>query len=255
MPERVSSSPAALERALVELGPHVATPVAADLAPVVLARLREPVRPTRRRARIAIAVVTAAVAALLALPAPRHAVADWLGLGAVRIVHTNLPGPPAGSKLLLGRQVQLDEARRAAGGPLVTPTALGAPTAVYVGEPAATSVTLVWAPRDGLPEVRDTGVGALLTEIRGSLSGELIEKMIHTGTSVEPVTVGSTTGYWISGNSHDVYYVDPSGEPRPDTAHLAATTLLWAADGVTYRLESKLDAATAIDLATHVTPL
>lgn len=255
-------SPDPLERALLDLGDHIAQPAVADLAPAVVAQLEDldqPRRPwpalERRRAAIAFAVVAAVVAALLVLPAPRRAIADRLGIGAVRIAHTDLPGRPAGSQYTLGRQVSLNEARPLAGRAVVGPAVLGRPTSVFVGEPSPKSVSLVWAPRDGLPEVRDTGVGLLLTEIPGTLDEQLIQKMIGAGTTLEAVVVGGRSGYWISGSPHEVLYLDPSGEPRLDTTHLAANTLLWTVEGVTFRLESGLDRAEAIDLATQLTPL
>jgi hypothetical protein len=200
-------------------------------------------------------MVAAVVAALLVLPAPRQAIADRLGIGAVRIVHTELPGPPAGSQYTLGRQVSLDEARQVARRAIEGPAVLGRPSSVFVGEPSPASVSLVWKPRDGLPEVRDTGVGLLLTDIPGTLDAELVQKMIRSGTTLESVLVGEAPGFWISGSPHEVLYLDPNGEPRVDTTHLATNTLLWTVAGVTFRLESGLDRAAAIDLATQLAPL
>ena len=48
---------------------------------------------------------------------------------------------------------------------------------------------------------------------------------------------------------HEFLYLDANGNPQPDTARLAANTLLWERDGVTYRLESALDRDAALALA------
>ena len=57
------------------------------------------------------------------------------------------------------------------------------------------------------------------------------------------------TGYWISGAPHELIFVDEAGQPVFDTRRIVGNTLLWARDGVTYRLESGLDRAAAIALA------
>jgi hypothetical protein len=95
----------------------------------------------------------------------------------------------------------------------------------------------------------------LLTEIPGSTRRELAEKHLGPGTTLETVTVGDVPGYWIAGGPHELLYLDPDGEPRPDTTRLAANTLLWAEDGVTFRLESPLDRAAAVALAEHLSPI
>ena len=53
---------------------------------------------------------------------------------------------------------------------------------------------------------------------------------------------------------HEFFYLDADGEPQPDTARLAANTLLWERDGVTYRLESALDRDAALAIARQLTP-
>ena len=57
------------------------------------------------------------------------------------------------------------------------------------------------------------------------------------------------TGYWISGAPHELIFVDEAGQPVFDTRRIVGNALLWARDGVTYRLESGLDRAAAIALA------
>jgi hypothetical protein len=54
-------------------------------------------------------------------------------------------------------------------------------------------------------------------------------------------------GVWIDG-THTLMYVDRTGQVRQETARMAAKTLLWQRNGVTYRLEGDrtLDQMTAI---------
>ena len=228
MDERRSVSDDALERALVDLGEHIVHPEVADLSTVVVARLREHDRPSRRRLlAIAAAAIVAVLAIVLAFPTPREAVADWLGIGPVGVVHTNeIPGD-LGTKLQLGHAATIGDARKAAGHDVLAPKALGAPSGVFVGEPSASTVTLIWSPRPALPAVRDTGVGLLLTQIPGSVDRQLVEKLLGPGTTLQTVPVGHAIGYWIAGARHELFYFDANGEPRPDTTRLAANTLLW----------------------------
>ncbi len=210
-----------------------------------------------RAIAIAVAVL---VVALLALPAPRHAVAEWLGISTVHIVRVDsLPASVGtanlGTTLRLGREVPLDEARRDAPFTVLAPAPLDHPTTTYVDEPVAGAVTLVWPPSDRLPNAGDAGVGLLLTELPGSVEQVLLEKRLDPTTTFEIVTVGDARGYWISGGKHDVTYLGPNGTGRPDTTRLAANTLIWSEDGVVFRMESALDRAAAIDLASHLTPL
>ena len=110
-------------------------------------------------------------------------------------------------------------------------------------------------PRDRVPEVASTGVGVLLTEMPGSTDRAAIEKHLGPDTTLETVMVGDTMAYWIAGGQHELQYLDRDGRVRPDTTRLAANTLLWEADGVTYRLETGLDLDAAIDLASQLRPL
>ena len=95
-----------LEAALTDLAHHIEHPPAVELAPVVMARLATVERAPRShwrphdRAGVLAAVV-------LTLPAPRHALADWLGIGAVRVVRTEQVPDGTGSGLRLGHEVSL----------------------------------------------------------------------------------------------------------------------------------------------------
>jgi hypothetical protein len=78
---------------------------------------------------------------------------------------------------------------------------------------------------------------------------DLVEKRILPGTTVEQTTIRSSPAFWISGVPHAFVYLDADGKAQLDTTRLAANTLLWEDDGITYRLESALERADAIALA------
>ena len=94
---------------------------------------------------------------LLAWPAPRHAVADWLGIGAVRVVRTGDVPAGTGSVLRLGREVSLEEASDRAPFTILGPATMEAPSAIYLGEPSADSVTLLWGQGPDVPGGRVDG--------------------------------------------------------------------------------------------------
>src|SRR5262245_35539275 len=88
-----------------------------DLASAAGQRLRQRV-PARRRWRLRPALVLAVAAVIIAaliagIPASRDAVADWLGIGAVKIETgaRDLPPVGPGQSLSLGDRVTLSEAR------------------------------------------------------------------------------------------------------------------------------------------------
>jgi hypothetical protein len=244
-----------LVAALADLGGRIAYPHAADLSGAVVSRLHaEEPRPRHGRARALAIAVAVIVVVVLALPAPRHAVADWLGFSSVHIVRVDSLPPGLGTTLRLGREVSAEEARGQMPFTVMAPTGLGPPAKAYVGEPIADAVTLVWPPSPQTPEVAGSGVGLLLTEYPGSVDRFLLEKRLDPTTSVDVVNVGEVAGYWISGGRHELFYVGPDGQGRPDTTRLAGNTLIWSKDGVVFRMESSLDPAAAVHIASGVAP-
>ncbi len=245
-----------LEAALFDLAHHIDHPRVGDLAPAVILRLTA-VEPPPRRPRWLVVVVSAVLTlvVLLSFPAPRQAVADWLGIGAVRVIRTEQIPDGTGTELRLGREVSLGEARSRAPFTILGPSSLGTPSSIYAGEPSSDSVTLLWGPADRVPAVAATGVGVLLTEMPGSTDRAAIEKHLGPGTSLESTTVGDEAAYWIAGGQHQLQYLDGDGRVRLDTTRLAANTLLWEADGVTYRLESRLDLDASVELASQLRPV
>jgi len=256
-----------LEQQLALLRDEIAWPPTPDLAGAVAARIAtEPDRagrakqrpwtsvaprvrdrlggPRARAAAIAALVVVAVLAATLAAaPGVRARIADWLGIGAVRIERVDrLPDASPSAGLGLGTRTTLPAARRTAGVPVPTITALGPPDAVYVDRrvPGGAGASLVYLARPGLPSAT-RGVGALLTMLPGG-DPLIVKKLLGAGTSVQSVDVDGGFGVFVSGDAHLV--VPPN--------RLAGNTLLWVRGETTYRLETALGRDGALRLARSV---
>jgi hypothetical protein len=100
-----------------------------------------------------------------------------------------------------------------------------------------------------MPGTAREGLGLLLVEIDGRVEPASVEKLIRTGTHVEPVTVAGAAGYWIAGAHHFLSYIAPDGSRIEDTMREVGNALLWTRDGVTHRLEGELTLDQAIKLA------
>ena len=192
--------------------------------------------PRARTAAIAALVVVAVLAATLAAaPGVRARIADWLGIGAVRIERVDrLPDANPSAGLGLGARTTLSA--------VPTITALGPPDAVYVDRrvPGGAGASLVYLARPGLPSAT-RGVGALLTMLPGG-DPLIIKKLLGAGTSVQSVDVDGGFGVFVSGDAHLV--VPPN--------RLAGNTLLWVRGETTYRLETALGKGAALRLARSV---
>ncbi len=278
-----------LAAALRDLAGHLAVPSAgAPTAPLTadparLARLRieagaargwirrPHVRPLRRGLLVGLAAVLAIAA-----------VAGAIGLGVpgIRIVPGPVPSsgasapgssaPPSSSPPALaspspipppGSASNLPGSGLGLGTPIVAATAgsvagiaIVLPPDPAIGPPASTwlldrRVSFVWPAGPELPPAADPTIGLILSEFRGSLEPGYFEKVIGPGTTIEPVRVRGTTGWWVSGAPHEFIYVDAAGQPAFDSRRTVGDTLMWSDGAITYRLESGLDQAAAIALA------
>jgi hypothetical protein len=183
-------------------------------------------------------------------PTPSPAPTPSTAAGATPTIGTPQPAPssPLGIQMGLGVALPVDEVARLAGLDLILPPdpAIGPPDAAFsLGNRAA----LVWSARPGLPADPGTGVGLLLSEFRGHVDESYFGKAVGEGTTVTPVTVGGHPGYWIAGQPHFFYYVDPSGRDVDDSHREVGDTLIWSDGDTTYRLESLLSKEDAIRLA------
>jgi hypothetical protein len=264
----------ALEVVLRAVGERIEFPDSSDVAERVGARLgarpalrlvstRRALRPVggapRWQRAIAIAAALAVVASgVLALsPRARRAVADFLGLRGERItvVPSLNPSPaPLGTALQLGQVTTVPGAQGKVPFTILAASEpdLGAPV-VYLGFTFPDGqVSFVYPPGPELPAVGASGIGMLLTEFRGRVDQQFIQKFIDAGTEIEAVTVDGAPGYWISGGVHEIVYLDPDGVPISNTLRLAGNVLLWQRGDVTLRIESSLSLDQALAIARSV---
>lgn len=220
------------------------------------------VRSRRRRIAVLTAALLAGLAGTSAAIGP-----SWFRIGGIGVsvrderfaegatdlavdVHPTLPGNAA---LWPGEPVTVAEATRRSGDRVRLPRVLRAPASVFwMTPPARGQVTAVWAPSRSLPRTRDPKVGLLLTQFRGHASAEpvMLKKSIDTRSPIETVDVNGVAGIWVSG-AHTVHIV-VDGEVRSDTSRVSGSTLLWAANGLTFRLEGAMSKAEALRIVRSV---
>ncbi|MGH2788885.1 MAG: hypothetical protein ACRDJV_13435 [Actinomycetota bacterium] len=250
-----------LERMLRDVAAHIEWPPEPQLATRVRVRLAagpaaapslwERFRPLLARPAFAVTItVVILCSVLIASESARVAVADFLGLDGVRVEFTKKLPEGVGSKLDLGEKVTLDDAQESVAFDVLVPTVddLDAPDGVFfdptIGEG---QVSLVYAPRLGLPATPNESVGLLVMEYQVSLEDAYYKKLLQDTNTIEEVAVGSDPGFWVRG-PHTIEFRDDGSIGR-DEPRLAGNTLLWEHDGVTIRLESALSKSQALRIA------
>jgi hypothetical protein len=131
------------------------------------------------------------------------------------------------------------------------------PGEVYLsGEGEAAMVSFVYPAGPALPTSAQTGVGALLTQFRGSPERNLIMKGLHDdgdrASTLRAVSVNGQQGFWISGVPHAFFVCPDTSDCREEPYRLASNVLLWEQDGLTLRLESALSEEESIVIAESV---
>lgn len=226
---------AELERTLASLVDSIDWPET-DLAPRLRARLARGDRAPRvlpRWAR-ALALVLLLIAAILATPGGRQAVADLLGVTGISITWGE-PDEPVGTEFDLGQEVTLAEAASAVGFPLLVPA--DEPDTIYRGDvPAGGAVHMVWAAGGGLPASEGTDVGSIYSQFQVTES-ELFVKSLDPSDLVQRVTVRGAVGFWVEG-AHYIVYRDLDDDMREEEAWLSGNVLAWEEGGVTHRVET-----------------
>jgi len=249
-----------LERALRELGPRYPYPPTPNLAVAVRRRIvARPVAPVRRRGlwrdprRLALAaavVLVLAGAAALINPTTRDAIAHFFHVPGVIVSRVSpLPSLSPVTPLNLGRRTTMADAQTAVSFNVAIPSTLGTPEAVYVDtEVPGGEVALAYAPRPGIPLVKQTELGVLITEFRGDLVPGFLTKEAGPSTTLEETSVNGDPGWWVAGEPHLV--ITRIGDTDyPVTLRMAANTLIWEHGGTTYRIESGLSRADAFRIA------
>ena len=208
--------------------------------------------------------LVAAVILLLALAA--LAGASVLGLPGLRLVfgpppltvspppslapsRTPAPGTP-GQAMKLGVAVALVDLDARAGFAVVWPSdpAIGPPDAAYVDAALGDQVTLVWRSRDDLPDTLEPGVGLVLTEFRGAVDSGFLTKVLGDGTTAHAVRVHGQPAFWLTGDPHFFFYSGPDGFIHEERRWVG-DALIWARGPLTYRLETSLGQASALQMA------
>jgi hypothetical protein len=154
-------------------------------------------------------------------------------------IHENSPAPttPSVDPPLPGeRDVSLAQARAEAGFPLRTPGELGEPTTVRLID-GARVVSMAFASPHGAVRV---------DQFDGDLA-PMFSKFAAQD-DVRHVTVSGLPAVWVD-RPHVVLYVGADGQMRQESARLAGSTLIWEADGVTYRVEGDLTEEQAVAVA------
>jgi hypothetical protein len=200
-----------------------------DLAGAVVARLQAapargaPAAPFGRLRRLGLVVALALLvpaAGAVAFPSARDDVLEWVGIKGATITRTarlppaNVPTPDE-----LGRAVSLGEAARLAG---FRPRTAGPPREVRY-DPDSRFVTLLYD-------------GFLVAQARGALTGELLRKMVDTGTGVSPIDVGGARGAYID-RDHTYLYERPGRVVVEDFPRRAHRALVVSDGDLLFRIE------------------
>ena len=245
-----------LEAALRDVGAHVAYPPTADLVRAVRARIERrgdgfwQVLWSPRYALVpAFATLVLLALATLAFTPLGAQAAEALGLRGILIFRTSETLPPATPRPspsstatvppggVLGdavRVASVDEASRQVGFAVIVPTAFGSPDEVYVRVASQDAQAfLVYRPRaasatlPAIPQSAQTGIGVLITEVRGSFETGLLGKLLGPSSKAEQLTVNGVPGVWIEGAPHQFFYRQPNGTFVQDTLRLAGNVLIW----------------------------
>ncbi len=233
-----------LEAALVDLAGHLDHPAGEQLAVDVRRRIAAPThtrerRSNRTRVLLALAAVFVLIAvAVVAIPPSREAIADWLGIGAVDIRRSEQPpaGRTGGNPVpgRPGSPRERDALARLAAARGKVHFAIATPPDASVG--ALFDVEVDNRPKGGLVALAYERF--TLVEI-ASLPNEppQVRKSMGPATRVEPSTVHGREAAWIVGGTHEIGYIDRSGDLQLDTVRRSGPVLLWERGGVTYRIE------------------
>lgn len=235
-----------LERTLRMLGRRLdlpPEPPATRVVRAVRARLESP--PARRMPVLRYAAVVVALlvcGALVAVPQVRAAIVELFRIGGVVVNQAPGPSLPATPTLPQQPVADLAEAERLTGLRVVAPELLGPPDQILVIEGRV--VSLVYRVTAGRPAIR-------FDQFNGGLEPAFEKHMLIR--ELRQVPIGGSAGWWVPG-PHEVVYVDASGQPHRESARLAAATLIWERDGVTFRLEGELDLERSAAIAGSVPP-
>ncbi len=238
-----------LERLLLAAAARTTYPATPDLRGRVLARLatgerpRHALRPSFGLAMVVLVAIIAAIFAL-ALSPSREAIARFFGVEGSKVERLPTPAPgttatpfPAPVGLAGAKPVSLPEAAEATGFQPALPRATNALRQAYLVIYGSQPVVVLHFDQFDLWEAR--------LEPRANFG-----KGVPTGVVIQDVEVGGRSGTWITGGSHVVAYISPSGEiVRGSERTVTKSTLIWRTPSLFYRLETDLSLEEAIRIA------
>jgi hypothetical protein len=103
-------------------------------------------------------------------------------------------------------------------------------------------------PGPGRSRVLDVdGRQVLVSTISGELSPRMITKSVQSSDQVREVDVDGARGLWIAGQSHEIGYESPAGQPVFE--RMAGNTLIWQRGDVITRVEGFGDLEAALAFA------
>jgi hypothetical protein len=181
------------------------------------------------------------------------------GTGVAPISPTSSPSftPAAAEPVIPGTPTTLARVAGKVPFTLRVPTALGRPHRVYLEPRAARgTVTMVWQERPDLPRAAGS-VGAVLTEFKPAEGGNFAYwRKSPTGgvpSTFRDLPVNGGDGGWIEGG-HRLDFAIPDSTDWSETAtsRIAANTLIWNQDGITFRLETALPLEKALAIAASI---
>ena len=225
-----------LELAITDLADHLDVPVDDRWAEALRRRLTAIVPGAGRRRRIRVLLAAAAVFAVVAtgvvaIAPARHAVADWLGIGAVEVRRSG--GPPVAAPTTTSHGSdsttaarRLAAARKAVRFTIVTPSlsSAGALADVEVDPRVPGGLVSLTYARFTLVEIATDPTHP-----------PPLAKLVSASTPVQRVTVTGRPGLWIA-EPHKIGYVDRSGRFITDTVRRSGAVLMWERGGVTFRI-------------------
>ena len=250
-----------VESALRALGTRLEEEPVPDIAASVAERLAiAPPRaanqmPRQRRRALASSMailLTATATALASSSAVRDQARSWLR--AVGISTSTSPRTiraPVVSVAGAGSGAPVSPAAAAAQlGVRGLPHPFGPPSGVFATPQA---VTLVWAPRRGLPSSAVRGIGALLTieDTAGAPDPFLLGKVLAAATTVQFASLRGADGgqaVWVAGAPHAVRTYDG----HRVRFRLAGNALLWRTGPHVFRLEGPFSRPAALAAARQV---
>lgn len=200
-------------------------------------------------AKVAVAAAALLIAPVVFSGAAREAVADLLGVEGIGITFgdfdpSEIAGPEI-ARLQLGELVGVEEAAERSEIDLRGPSALDGGVLVYF-DPTIGATGMVSTVGSSPVEPHRL---TLITEFQAILERDFLKKVSGAGTSVQPVNVAGSDGYWISGEPHLISYLAGPGPARQERLRMAGNALIWDRGSITYRIEGAGSLGEALEIA------